>query len=167
MNAPTLAQLPFTFQTAVPALRVGGGLATATSLTALLSWQEPLATRMRYRHNLPGRVANRLLNIELGLYMLAELLPDAPPEALPNLLNGQGFLYSGRAVWSPRQHRNLSRARVLLAPYRDHATWFNALTKYATLPDHLRTFSLTGNHQPDLTGYEGRERLTLFQKVLR
>ena len=38
------------------------------ALVNLMRWQEPLVTRLRHRHALPGLVANRLLNVELGLY---------------------------------------------------------------------------------------------------
>lgn len=138
------------------------------ALSSLLRWQEPLATRLRYRHALPGRVANRLLNVELGLYVLAELLPMTSPQALPDLLNGQGTAYQQRPIWSPRQHRALSQARVLLAPYRDRTIWQNALNKYATLSSDLRTFVLTnqGGWNPEVSSYVLHERLRLFQGVL-
>lgn len=138
------------------------------ALSSLLRWQEPLATRLRYRHALPGRVANRLLNVELGLYVLAELLPQTSPQALPDLLNGQGIVYRERPIWSPRQHRALSQARVLLAPYRDRAIWLKALVKYATLSSDLRTFTLAsqGGWNPEVSSYVMHERLRLFQGVL-
>ena len=138
------------------------------ALTSLLRWQEPLASRLRHRHALPGMVANRLLNVELGLYLLAELLPLCPPQALPDLLNGLGAAYRHRPIWSPRQHRALSQARALLAPYRDRAVWFRALDKYATLAPDLRAFSLNaaGGWNPDVSGYVLRERQRLFQGAL-
>jgi hypothetical protein len=138
------------------------------ALSSLLRWQEPLATRLRYRHALPGMVANRLLNVELGLYLLAELLPLAPALSLPDLLNGQGPAYRQRTIWSPRQHRTLSQARVLLAPYRDRSVWFNALDKYATLSSDLRVYSLKNGAgwNPDVSSYVMRERLSLFQEAL-
>jgi hypothetical protein len=138
------------------------------ALSSLLRWQEPLATRLRYRHALPGMVANRLLNVELGLYLMAELLPLAPAVSLPDLLNGQGPAYRQRTIWAPRQHRTLSQARVLLAPYRDRAVWFKALDKYATLSPELRIYSLKGGGgwNPDVSSYVMRERLSLFQDAL-
>lgn len=137
-------------------------------LTSLMRWQEPLATRLRNRHDLPGMVANRLLNVELGLYVLAELLPMAPPQALPDLLNGLGAAYKQRPIWSPRQHRALSQARALLAPYQNHVAWYRALDKYATLPTYLRAFSISvrGGWNPDVSSYVLRERLRLFQGAL-
>jgi len=138
------------------------------ALSSLLRWQEPLATRLRYRHALPGMVANRLLNVELGLYLLTELLPLAPAHSLPDLLNGQGIVYRQRTIWTPRQHRTLSQARVLLAPYRDRALWYKALDKYATLSPDLRLFSLKngGGWNPEVSSYVMRERLNLFQEAL-
>ena len=138
------------------------------AITGLLRWQEPLATRLRHRHNLPGRVANRLLNVELGLFLLADLLPLAPAEALPNLLAGQGWVYRERSVWTPRQYRNLSQARRLLAPYHDRTTWLNALAKYVTLPANVRAFAPNGQHpaEPGLRRYDLRERQSLFQRAL-
>ncbi len=136
------------------------------ALASLMSWQEPLATRLRFRHALPGMVANRLLNVELGLYLLAELLPMAPPQALPDLLNGLGAAYRQRPIWSPRQHRALNQARALLAPYQNHVAWFRALDKYATLAPELRVFSLNGNLRPEVSSYVLRERLLLFSKAV-
>ncbi|QKZ12189.1 hypothetical protein [Spirosoma sp. KUDC1026] len=138
------------------------------ALHGLLNWQEPLATRLRHRHALPGMVANRMLNVELGLYLLAELLPLCPPHSLPDLLNGQGGAYKQRPIWSPRQHRALNRARALLAPYRDRSVWYNALDKYATLPPTVRAFSISvrGGWNPDVSSYVLRERLQLFQGAL-
>lgn len=138
------------------------------TLTGLLGWQEPLATRIRHRHALPGLVANRLLNVELGLYLLAELLPFAPPQALPDLLNKQGIVYRQRPVWSPRQHRALIQAQTLLAPYRDRAAWYKALDKYATLSQELRTFAVNGRGgwNPEISSYVLRDRLSLFQRAL-
>ena len=141
---------------------------TRPALSSLLRWQEPLATRLRYRHALPGMVANRLLNVELGRYLLAELLPLAPAQSLPDLLNGQGAIFRQRTIWSPRQHRTLSQAKALLAPYRDRAVWFKALDKYATLSPELRIYSLKngGGWNPDVSSYVMRERLSLFQEAL-
>ncbi len=135
------------------------------SVDALLRWQEPLATRLRHRHELPGRVANRLLNVELGLFLLADLLPFAPAEALPNLLNRQGLVYRERPVWTPRQHRQLIRASLLLAPYQNRAVWLDALARYNQLPSQIRLFSLTGrNPQMNKSGLQ--ERISLFSRVL-
>ncbi|WP_020594785.1 hypothetical protein [Spirosoma panaciterrae] len=140
--------------------------ATRPALASLLRWQEPLATRLRFRHALPGMVANRLLNVELGLYLLAELVPMAPPQSLSDLLNGQGFVYRQRPIWSPRQHRALNQARILLAPYLDRNAWLKALDKYEHLPADLRIFNLNGNLRTDLSGYLLRERVGLFSKAL-
>ena len=135
-------------------------------LAGLLRWQEPLATRLRFRHALPGMVANRLLNVELGLYLMAELLPLAPPQALPDLLNGLGAAYKQRPIWSPRQHRALNQARQLLAPYQNHVAWFRALEKYATLAPDLRAFTLRGMLRTDVSGYVLRERIALYNNAL-
>ncbi|MFD1145115.1 hypothetical protein ACFQ4C_28555 [Larkinella insperata] len=133
-----------------------------------LHWQEPLATQLRFQHELPGQLANRLLNVELGLYLLAELLPLAPPQALPDLLNGEGVVYQFRPVWKPRQHRYLNRARALLAPYMDRTVWLMALAKYDSLPTSLRAF---GSHSTGSCGSEVnrsnlRNREELFRQAL-
>ena len=140
--------------------------ATRPALASLLHWQEPLATRLRFRHALPGMVANRLLNVELGLYLLAELLPLVPPQFLPDLLNGQGAAYRQRPIWSPRQHRALGQARILLAPYLDRTAWFKALDKYARLNPDLRAFTLNGSLRSDVSSYLLRERVGLFARAL-
>jgi hypothetical protein len=115
---------------------------------------------------LPGMVANRILNVELGLYLLAELLPLVPPQFLPDLLNGQGAAYRQRPIWSPRQHRALGQARILLAPYLDRNAWLRALDKYAKLTPDLRAFTLNGNLRSDVSSYLLRERVGLFARAL-
>ncbi len=136
------------------------------------SWQEPLATRLKHQYNLAGQTANRLLNIELGLFLLQELLPDAPPEALPDLLLGNGQIHLRRPVWTPKQHRLLSRGRTLLAPYQDRATWFNALRKYAELPVATRLYALShyglisAGRLAGTPVYAQRERLNLFWRAM-
>lgn len=142
--------------------------ATRPALANLLRWQEPLATRLRHRHALPGLVANRLLNVELGLYLLVELLPLAPPHALPDLLNKQGAAYRQRPIWSPRQHRAFVQAQTLLAPYRDRLAWYKALDKYATLSPEIRTFGIgvRGGWNSEISNYVLRDRLSLFQRAL-
>lgn len=168
MNAPIRLSSPAALPGMSPVYRPLTSTVSVAGITNLMRWQEPLATRLRYRHSLPGRVANRLLNIELGLYVLAELLPLAPAEALPNLLSGQGIVYRERPVWTPRQHKMLSRARVLLAPYQDRAVWYSALTRYGRVPSSLRLFTPTGRggQNPDLSSYDRRERLLLFERAL-
>lgn len=138
------------------------------AVAPLLRWQEPLATSLRFRFDLPGQVANRMLNVELGLYLLMHLLPLAPAEALPDLLNGQGVAYRERPVWTPRQHRMLSRARALLSPYQNRTVWFNALTRYAALPTRMRVFSTDsrGGWNAEAGSFAMRERAKLFEKAL-
>ena len=131
-----------------------------------MHWQEPLATRLQFRHDLPGQQANRLLNIELGLFLMVELLPFAPPEALPDLLNGEGVVYRQRPVWTPRQHRYLSRARTLLAPYRNREVWLKALNTYAVLRPGLRVFTVQGQYTTGVSSFGLHERLSLFRKAL-
>jgi len=135
-------------------------------LASTLRWQEPLATRLRYRHDLPGQLANRLLNVELGLFVLAELLPLAPAEALPDLLNGQGAVYRERPIWTPRQHRYLKQARALLAPYQDRTLWFQALRRYEGLPAYLRAFRLDGGWNAEAGAQTLRERLAILRGAL-
>ncbi|MFC5410179.1 hypothetical protein ACFPMF_12715 [Larkinella bovis] len=134
----------------------------------LLHWQEPLATQLRFQYELPGQLANRLLNVELGLFLLAELLPLAPPQALPDLLNGEGVVYQDRPVWKPRQHRYLNRARALLAPYQDRNRWLTALAKYETLPTSLRAFSshCSGSCGSEVSRSILRNREELFRQAL-
>ncbi|WP_128543111.1 pPIWI_RE_Z domain-containing protein [Larkinella soli] len=135
----------------------------------LMRWQEPLSTQLRYQHELPGQVANRLLNVELGLFVLAELLPLAPPQALSDLLNGEGAAYEQRPVWTPRQHRYLSRARTLLAPYRNRLRWLAALEKYERLPETAKAFTLhgAGGWGTAMSGIDLRKRRELFQAALK
>ena len=80
--------------------------------------------------------ARQLLEIELGLFLLTELLPTAPPDALPLLLSGLAPAH--RPDWTPRQHKYLDRARVLLGHFRHRAAWQTELERYRVLRNPLR-----------------------------
>nr|WP_293835834.1 hypothetical protein [uncultured Arsenicibacter sp.] len=134
----------------------------------LLRWQEPMAFSLRYRYNLPGQLANRMLNVELGLYVLSELMPYAPADSLPDLLNGEGAAFRSRPVWTPRQHSYLQRVRVLLAPYQNRLVWQSALQKYGTLSPEARLFSVNpfSGLNTEISSYSLRERLALLRRAL-
>ncbi|MBO0932683.1 pPIWI_RE_Z domain-containing protein [Fibrella aquatilis] len=100
----------------------------------------------RPQQHTPYRSANRLSNrqlftIELGLYLLAELLPTAPPGSLPTLLNGD--LPPNSTTWTARQRRCLDRGRMLLGSLCQRSGWNDLLDRYAQLATAQQAFDIS------------------------
>lgn len=91
----------------------------------------PLPTLRAELPKTEALTARQLLDIELGLYLLSQLMPTAAPDALPALLSGE-VTTPKSARWTARQHRYLNRARLLLNHFADRACWLAQLERYAT-----------------------------------
>lgn len=94
-----------------------------------------------FSHRPASRLSNRqLFNIELGLYLLTELLPTAPPGSLPTLLNGD---LTPASTWTARQRRCLDRGRMLLGTLCQRSRWTDLLDRYAQLADPSQAFDIS------------------------
>ncbi|GAA4453008.1 hypothetical protein GCM10023189_17350 [Nibrella saemangeumensis] len=107
--------------------------------------------------------AKQLFDVELGLFLLAEFLPTAPPTALPDLLNGSDMILS---MLTPRQRRYLKRGRDLLSHCRHHAVWHDLLERYATASNPVRAFDISRDRSrfnPQTVGFAWNRIVTLRQ----
>lgn len=86
--------------------------------------------------------ARQLFDIELGLFLLSQLLPKAPPDALPDLLTGDHAVFVGQPAWTARQHRYLNRARLLLGHFQQLSRWLNQLEYYTTGSSYQQAYAI-------------------------
>lgn len=87
--------------------------------------------------------ANQLMAVELGLYLLSNLQPTASPTSLPDILAGTPTHLQNQPVWTPKQHRYLNRARLLIGQFLQPALWHSLLERYAYLPEHLQAYDIS------------------------
>ena len=106
-------------------------------------WQAELIKGLRRYDGLTELSASRLIEIELGLFLLANLLPNAPAHTLPSLLSGYDFPYQERQFWTSQQKRFLARARFLIGQFRHRTLWQDLLEKYSQVAENLRLYSIT------------------------
>ncbi|QHW01622.1 hypothetical protein GJR95_39600 [Spirosoma endbachense] len=87
--------------------------------------------------------AGQLLDIELGLFLLSQLLPTAPPDALPGLLTDTDSSFLERPTWTPKQLKLLNRGRVVLSHIQQRNVWTALLDAYTTIPDRLQAYDIS------------------------
>jgi len=92
-----------------------------------------------------------LCDVELGLYLLSSLVPNAPASSLWVLLTGYPFSIPESKSWSQSQHKMYASGRHLLTEYRRPYVWSEALNKYRSLA-------------ADQRGYEVSESLKEFNR---
>jgi hypothetical protein len=87
--------------------------------------------------------AQQLMDIEVGLFLLSQLLPTASPDVLPHLLTDTHGALLERPTWTPRQHKLLNRGRMLLAHIRQNTTWAALLDAYVAVPERLQAYDIS------------------------
>ena len=115
-----------------------------------------------------GLSPRQLLDVELGLFLLAELLPQTTPDALPTLLIGTGSSLLDYPTWTPKQHKLLSRGRALLTHLTDRPTWTRLLDNYVTGSAHLQAYDISRDRSrfvPKTVGFS-RNRLAVLRNLL-
>ncbi len=85
--------------------------------------------------------ARQLFDVELGLVLLSQLLPTAPPDHLPALLNGD--MVTNCSSWTAKQRRSLSRGRALLRPLQQTGLWNDLIERYSRLSDQMQAFDIS------------------------
>lgn len=112
--------------------------------------------------------AQQLLDIELGLFLLSQLLPTAPPDALPTLLTDNGSSFLERPTWTPKQHKLLNRGRVMLSHVQQRNVWTALLDAYTTIPDRLQAYDISADRSrfgEKTVGFFRNRIITLKQTV--
>lgn len=112
--------------------------------------------------------AGQLLDIELGLFLLSQLLPAASPDTLPTLLIDNGSSFLDRPTWTPKQHKLLNRGRTLLAHIQQRNVWNALLDAYTTIPDRLQAYDISTDRSrfcEKTVGFFRNRIITLRQMV--
>lgn len=116
-------------------------------------------------HPRPSLSTRQLVDLELGLYLLRQLRPSAPPTALPDLLSPDTM--DGTKL-TPQQHKYLHRARLLLAHVANPAHWQTLLNAYAAAPADCLAFDLSRDYSrfAEKTVGFSRNRIAVLRKML-
>lgn len=112
--------------------------------------------------------AGQLLDIELGLFLLSQLLPTASPDVLPNLLTDNGSSFLDRPTWTPKQHKLLNRGRAILSHIQQRNVWSALLDAYTTIPDRLQAYDISADRSrfgEKTVGFFRNRIITLRQMV--
>ncbi|GAB3986283.1 hypothetical protein GCM10028807_03370 [Spirosoma daeguense] len=124
-----------------------------------------MATRTSKRATLS---AGQLLDIEMGLFLLSQLLPTASPDSLPNLLTDDASSFLDRPTWTPKQHKLLNRGRLLLSHIQQRNVWSALLDAYTTIPDRLQAYDISADRSrfcEKTVGFFRNRIITLRQMV--
>lgn len=110
----------------------------------------------------------QLFDVELGLYLLSQLLPTAPTDALPALMNHAGSSFPDRPTWTPRQHKYLNRGRASLGHCLQPAVWSALIDRYAAITTTLTAYDVSRDRSwfGEKTVGFSRSRLTVLRKML-
>ncbi|GAB4027748.1 pPIWI_RE_Z domain-containing protein [Spirosoma gilvum] len=113
----------------------------------------------------PSLSTRQLVDLELGLFLLQQVNPTAPPTALPDLLQPDDQL---RSTLTPRQQKYLNRGRLLLSHFTNYVHWQTLLQAYAASPGHRLAYDLSRDcsHFSEKTVGFSRNRLGVLRKML-
>ncbi len=114
----------------------------------------------------PVLSTRQLVDLELGLYLIRQLRPTAPPTALPDLLGPAPT--TGPIRLTPQQHKYLNRARLLLAHVANPDHWQALLTAYAAAPTDRLAFDISRDQSrfAEKTVGFSRNRIAVLRKML-
>lgn len=110
----------------------------------------------------------QLLDVELGLFLLSQLVPAASPDALPELMGDTASSPTDRSAWTPRQQKYLNRGRALLAHCLQPAVWSALIERYATGAAMVSAYDVSQDRSwfGEKTVGFSRNRLTVLRKML-
>ena len=113
----------------------------------------------------PSLSTRQLVDLELGLFLLQQLQPSAPPTALPALLRPDDESW---ASLTPRQKKYLNRGRLLLSHFANNLHWQDLLAVYAAAPGYRLAYDLSQDcsHFSEKTVGFSRNRLGVLRKML-
>lgn len=134
----------------------------------LSQWHKTMALILKHQKGLIELTPRQFLEVELGLFLVSELLPDAPPSTLPALLSGYELPFEQRSSWNEAQNAYIDRARFVIGAFKHKSVWMDLLTKYKDNPEYLRGFSVNA----DLTEIEKKavsicsDRFEIYKEIL-
>ncbi len=93
----------------------------------------------KWRKNLD--LDRQLCEVELALYLLKILLPNAAAKSFWVLMTGYDFSFDEN--WNDTNYNMLAKARHLLSEYSSPYTWEKALKNYRQFPSNLRGYEVS------------------------
>lgn len=108
------------------------------------AWKHGLVTKMSRQWPEDARLRPaQVCGIELGFYLLSQVAPDEPADALWALLSGFPLDLPAE------QAQMVGNARHLLTAFKSRYQWNGAIKEYRRLPDYLRGYDLDPHtHRP-------------------
>ena len=85
-----------------------------------------------------------MLSVELGLYLLARVLPGRPARDAWTLFGGYPYAEAAGHARTDEQRLAIRRARHYLWTMRRRRVWLSHLERYAPCPEELRGYLLDG-----------------------
>ena len=110
-------------------------------------WQQPLTRQLADAWPAPlarDFPAAAMLSVELGLYLLARVLPGRPARDAWTLFGGYPYAEAAGHARSPGERLEIRRARHYLWTMRRRRVWLSLLEQYARVPEELRGYLLDG-----------------------
>src|SRR6266567_2883176 len=90
-----------------------------------------------------GRLTGETIcEIELGLYLLSQVLPQAPARAFWVLMTGYDFPIDDLLSLCPEQRRLVGTGRHILLHYKNARQWRTALERYREVDERFRLFDV-------------------------
>ncbi len=112
--------------------------------------------------------AGQLLDVEMGLFLLSQLLPTAPPDSLPALMASAGSSSPNHLNWTARHQKLLNRGRLVLGHCLQPVIWSALLDRYATAAIPFSAYDISRDRSwfGEKTVGFSRNRLTVLRKML-
>lgn len=111
---------------------------------------------------------SQLFDVELGLFLLSQLLPTASPNALPALMATENTLFADQPTWTQRQQKYLNRGRMILAHCIQPTIWNALIERYAAGTNVLSAYDVNRDctRFGEKTVGFSRNRLMVLRKML-
>ena len=111
---------------------------------------------------------SQLFDVELGLFLLSQLLPTASPNALPALMGTDNTLFTDQPTWTQRQRKYLNRGRIILAHCIQPIVWDALIERYADGTNALSAYDVNRDrtHFGEKTVGFSRNRLVVLRRML-
>jgi hypothetical protein len=130
------------------------------------AWRTGLIRRFRAVTDAADLNVGRLLDVELGLFLLETVIPGEPIGTLPDLLAGYPVLNAAGVRLTQAAADRLAVARYLLLPLRTRRDWSTAIEAYAAVPPSLRGYSVEGDAVIRRAPSVAPERFELYEQTL-
>lgn len=134
-------------------------------------WHEGLLKELRdvWPPDLGGFPPGAMLNVELGLFLLGQAMPDRVAGDAWTLFGGYPYAEALGYARTADQRLAIRRARHYLWPMRRRRVWFMLLESYLGVPPELRGYDLKGTDDIPIrrSPARGAARFATFERLLR